>query len=265
MAVLCLFLMPTCTTYADVSVEGGLTYERCALPGESYQEVLTLRNQADGPREVKIYQNDYRFDHEGRTSYDEPGTIARSNSSWITMSQSRITVPPKDKAPVYCTVKVPADETLKGTYWSLLMVEEIPQESPEASGVSQKRQPSIGIVQVMRYAVQVITHIGDTGTKELKFLKTAIAREGEKRILQVDVENTGERLLRPQVFTELFTGDGASYGRFTGEKFRLYPTTSRRFSIDVTRAPAGTYKAVVIADCGENDLFGITYTLVFER
>jgi hypothetical protein len=62
--------------------------------------------------------------------------------------------------------------------------------------------------------------------------------------------------LRPQVFTELFTGDGASYGRFTGEKFRLYPTTSRRFSIDVTRAPAGTYKAVVIADCGENDLFG---------
>jgi hypothetical protein len=37
---------------------------------------------------VKIYQNDYRFDHEGRTSYDEPGTIARSNSSWITMSQS---------------------------------------------------------------------------------------------------------------------------------------------------------------------------------
>ncbi|HQI79999.1 MAG TPA: hypothetical protein PLR71_00445, partial [Deltaproteobacteria bacterium] len=59
---------------ADISVEGGLTYEKTSRPGEQYQGVIMLKNQAEAPREIKIYQTDYRFDYEGKTTYGEPGT-----------------------------------------------------------------------------------------------------------------------------------------------------------------------------------------------
>ncbi|HOS97236.1 MAG TPA: hypothetical protein PLU54_06240 [Deltaproteobacteria bacterium] len=250
---------------ADISVEGGLTYEKTSRPGEQYQGVIMLKNQAEAPREIKIYQTDYRFDCEGKTTYGEPGTTPRSNARWMTFSPGRVIIPPKEKASITYTIAVPADESLRGTYWSMLMVEVIPEKSPEASGPEKTRQPSLGIIQVMRYAVQIITHVGDTGSREVKFLQTKVSRENGARILQVDVENTGERLVRPQVWTELFGGDGASLGRFPGEQYRLYPGTSRRFSIDITSIPAGTYKTLVVADCGADDLFGITYTLKLEH
>ncbi len=251
--------------HADISVEGGLTYEKTARSGEQYQGVIMLKNQAESPREIKVYQTDYWFDCEGKTTYGEPGTASRSNARWMTFSPGRVTIPPREKAGVTYTIAVPPDDTLRGTYWSMLMVEVIPEKSPEASGPGKSRQPSLGIIQVMRYAVQIITHVGDTGTREVKFLQTKISPKNDARILQVDVENTGERLMRPQVWTELFSDDGASLGRFQGEQYRLYPGTSRRFTMDITSVPAGTYKALVVADCGADDLFGITYTLKLEH
>ncbi|HOJ13905.1 MAG TPA: hypothetical protein PLS81_01105 [Deltaproteobacteria bacterium] len=251
--------------YAAISVEGGLTHERTARPGETYRETITLRNQSQEPSEVKVYQTDYWFNHEGKMRYDDPGTLDRSNARWINVNPVRVTVPPMDRAVVSYTVNVPKDDDRIGTYWSILMVEEIPPSSPEASGRERTKQPAVGIVQVMRYAVQVITHIGEGGLREVSFLKTSIVKEGEQRLLKVDVENTGQVLVRPQVYTELFKDDGTSMGRFPGERYRLYPKTSRRFTVDVSTVPPGTYRAVVIADCGEDAVFGITYTFVFER
>ena len=256
-------VIPT-VAIAGISIEGGLTNEKVSKAGETYQGEIVIKNQEDTPQELKIYQSDYRFNYEGQTTYGEPGKDARSNARWISFSPSRLTVPPNEKATINYTVTVPGDRALVGTYWSMLMIECLPESSPEASDQKEKKL-ALGITQVMRYAVQIITHIGDTGTKKIKFLKTEILKEKESRILQVDVENEGEILLRPQLWTELYAADGTSMGRFQGEQYRIYPNTSKRFRIDITKVPTGTYKALVVADCGENDLFGIQYTLKFEK
>jgi hypothetical protein len=267
----CLILVIACSlvmvprfALAGISVEGGLTHEKVSHAGETYQGVIMIKNQGDTPQELKIYLSDYRFNYEGQTTYGEPGKDPRSNANWISFTPSRLSIPPQDRAAINYTITVPADETLKGTYWSMLMIECLPESSPEASDQKEKKL-ALGITQVMRYAVQVITNIGDTGTKKIKFLKTELLKEKESRILQVDVENEGERLLSPQLWTELYAADGTSMGRFQGEQYRIYPNTSKRFRIDITKVPTGTYKALVVADCGENDLFGIQYTLKFEK
>lgn len=251
--------------YAHISVEGGLTHEKTAQPGQVYEGSVTLLNQSDQPQEVKVYKNDYWFDHEGRIEYRDPASLPRSNASWIRIDQSRVMVPPKDRASIRYTLTVPSEAGLQGTYWSLIMVEGIPESSSEAEGSKPTKQPAVGILQVMRYAVQVITHIQETGTKEIKFLNASISTESGQRLLYVDILNTGERLVRPQVYVEIFDSDGKTLGRFQGERYRLYPTTSRRFSIDISSVPPGTYRSVVIADCGDDDIFGITYTLTFKR
>lgn len=259
--IFCLF-MPF-VSVAGVSVTSGLTYEKEAQQGGTYRGVIQLRNNGDVPQEVKIYQTDYLFFCDGSNIYGEPGKDPRSNADWITFSPRRLTIPPKGTANVDYIVQVPDDKALVGTYWSMLMVEGISSSSPEASR-REKDKITVGISQVIRYGVQMRTQIGDTGTRKLKFLKTRLLKEDKGRILQLDIENIGERLLRPALWAELYDEKGRSVGKFEGGKLGVYPSTSVRFRIDLSRAPKGTYKAMVVADCGDDDLFGATYTFKFE-
>jgi len=262
--ILVLIFIPT-VVIAGISIEGGLTHEKVSSAPGMYQGEIVIRNQDETPQELKVYLSDYSFNYEGETFYGDPGKDARSNASWITLSPSRVTIPPKDTATIGYSIAVPDDKSLVGTYWSMIMVECISKDSPESSSAQKEKKLSLGITQIMRYAIQVITHINDTGTKRIRFIQSKVLRENEARILQVDLENIGERLVRPQLWTELYTSDGVSLGRFQGEQFRIYPNTSKRFRIDISRAPSGTLKAIVVADFGENDLMGIQYTLKLEN
>ena len=264
-AVTCFILFLSCLAFAGISIEGGLTHEKIMNAPGTYQGEIVIRNQDEGPQEMKVYQSDYSFNYEGETFYGDPGKDSRSNAPWITLSPSRLTIPPKDKATISYTVIVPDDRPLIGTYWSMIMLECLPQDSPESAGAKKEKRLSMGITQVMRYALQVVTHIDDTGTRQIKFIQSKVLKEKDARILQVDLENIGERLVRPLLWAELYTADGVSLGRYPGEQFRIYPNTSKRFRIDISKAPAGTLKALVVADCGENDLMGIQYTLKLEN
>ena len=259
--IFCL-IMP-CVSAAGVSVTSGLTYEKEAQLGETYQGVIQLRNTGEEPQEVKIYQTDYLFFCDGRNIYGEPGKDIRSNADWITFRPNRLTIPPGGTSQVSYTVKVPYDDTLVGTYWSMFMIEGISSSSPE-SVRPEKDKIKLGISQIIRFGAQMITQIGDTGTRKLKFLKTRLLKEDKGRILQLDIENTGERLLRPSLWAELYDQKGRSVGKFEGGKARIYPNTSVRFRIGLSQVPKDKYKALVVTDCGGDTLFGATYTLEFQ-
>jgi hypothetical protein len=255
-------IMP-CVSVAGVSVTSGLTYEKEAQVGETYQGVIQLMNTGKKPQEVKIYQTDYLFYSDGSNIYGESGKAPRSNADWITFSPHRLTIAPKGTSQVNYTLEVPDDKTLTGTYWSMIMIEGISSSSPEAAR-QEKDKITFGVSQVIRYGAQMITQIGDTGARKLKFLKTRLLKEDKGRILQLDIENIGEKLLRPALWAELYDEKGKSIGKFEGAKIGVYPTTSVRFRIDLSQVPKGKYKALVVADCGGDDLFGATYTLKFE-
>lgn len=257
----CLFT-PSVST-AGVAVTSGLTYEKEAQPGETYKGAIQLRNPGEKPQEVKIYQTDYLFYCDGSTIYGDPGKDPRSNADWITFSPRRLIIPPKGQSAVNYTVNVPDDQSLIGTYWSMLMIEGISFGLPEEVR-QEKNEITVSIKQVMRYGAQMITQIGDTGTRKLKFLKTKLLKAGGKRILQVDMENIGQRWLRPFLWAEVYNEKGMSTGKFEGRKSRIYPGTSVRFRIDLSQVPKGKYKALVVADCGGDTLFGATYTFRFK-
>lgn len=258
-----LLLLPV-SSEADLFIAGSLTHEREAKVGETYRGSIFIRNKGEGSQEVKVYQTDYLFFFDGRNIYGEPGKLKRSNAGWITFSPKWLTIPPNGVSQVNYTVKVPDDEILIGTYWSMLMVEEIAKSSPGATR-EEKGKVKLGIRQVIRYGIQMVTHINDTGVLKLKFLETKLLRMGERRILQVDIENIGERWLRPFLWAELYDEEGSYIGRFEGGRFRIYPGTSVRYRLDLSQVPQGEYKSLVVADGGGEDVFGATYTLKFEK
>jgi len=252
-----------CIAEAKIGVDS-LSYEKKAVPGMMYKGTIIIRNEGGKEQGVKLYQTDYLFFSDGRNIYGEPGTIPRSNAEWIDFSPKWLTIPPQQEVAVSYRVRVPQESTLVGTYWSILMVEELPQSLPERSK-SGKAGFTLAIKQVIRYGTQIVTHIRDSGDRRLKFFKTRLLKEGERRTLQVDVENIGERLLKPFLWVELYDEEGSYIGRFEGERLRVYPGTSVRYRVDLSKVLKGEYRALVVADCGSDDIFGVTYALKFEK
>ena len=249
--------------WSQVLINGPLTQEKEALPGSSYEDVIEITNPSDEPQEVKIYQTDYLFYADGRILYGDPGKTPRSNANWITFSPKRLTIAPKENVKVYYSVRVPENQSLKGTYWSMFMVEGIPPASPESSQ-TKKDKIALGITQIFRYGIQVVTHIGQTGTKNIKFLGSRLFKKDKFQYFELDVENTGERWLRTTMWLELYDLNGNFFGKFEGERLRLFPGTSVRYTIDLSSVPNGTYKGLAIIDCGNNTVFGANFNLVIK-
>src|SRR6185503_14379647 len=104
---------------------------------------------------------DYRFLADGSSTYDDPGTTKRSNAQWVTPQSQRLTIPAGGEVALPYSVKVPAGDSLKGTYWSTIQVEG--QAPPPVSTDGRAAQPQLALGAVIRYAVQVATHIGSAG------------------------------------------------------------------------------------------------------
>lgn len=249
---------------AQIAFVGELSYDRQASPGDAYEGSFTLRNDGNQPAEAKVYQADYTFSCDGRTEYGEPGTLARSNARWIEFRPDRSVIPPRSSVAVQYTVKVPrgaGSDSLKGCYWSMLMVEEIASGSPESS-LPSAGQKSMGIQQAVRYGVQIATHITGTGTTSVGFSDPALAQiDSAGKALRISVTNTGENWMRPAVHLEIFDGAGKAHGRIEGSVFRMYPGTCVRHEFKLPALPSGDYTALVVVDAGGEQAFGAQYTV----
>ena len=241
------------TALAGVSVTSPTTLEQFVKPGAAVEGQITLRNMDAEPCQVRVFATDYQFYADGRTLFGEPaGQAPRSNAAWITFTPHQVTVPGHDTASIYYNIQVPSDSTLIGTYWSVLMVEPLAPASLEPPN----GKPGVAVRTAMRYAVQMITEIGDTGLRGARFVNRQLLDAGGKRTFRMDVENTGERLLRPTVWAQVFDQKGVSLGKFEGGRIRVYPGCSTRVQIDLSTLPKGQFNALIVADNGDESVFG---------
>lgn len=252
------------TAVAQISISSPSVMEHRASPGESYTGTVLLQNSSGEVQEAKIYQTDYLTYANGSTSYGEAGTTPRSNAKWITIQPTYVTIPPHRTIEATYTVQVPrtAAKPLAGSYWSMVMVEGIPKGSAESqSGATTQRKVQMGIVTRVRYAVQVVTDIGTTGSRKVEFASPkAIATAGGKQ-LQFDLVNTGERAYAPRISLELYTESGEQVAVRTVARGLTYPGTSLRQSFDLGRLAEGRYRALVVVDTGGDDVFGAQFTI----
>lgn len=246
---------------AGISVIGSLVHRKDVTPGENHKGTVTLFNKDDVPQEVRIYQTDYLCFADGSNLYGEPGKLKRSNANWITFSPRQIIIPAQATITVNYTIKVPNGDDLIGTYWSMLMVEQVPDDSP-LSSKGENARIDVGIRQIVRYGIQITTDISDTGERKLNFTNTKLINDKQKRTLQLDIENVGQRLLRPFVWVEVYNSKGEYVGKFEAERKRIYPGSSvRYYSMDLTILEKGQYQALVVADCSDDFIFGTNHIL----
>src|ERR1044072_1401853 len=107
---------------AQISVLSSLVEEKEAAKGETYTGRIVISNPTTSPQTVRIFQTDYAFKADGTTSYADAGTTSRSNAKWVAPQTQRVVVPPRSEVTVPYTVVVPQNDSLRGTYWSVIKV-----------------------------------------------------------------------------------------------------------------------------------------------
>ena len=161
----------------------------------------------------------------------------------------------KETQDIQFEITVPQNDSLVGTFWSVLMVEGANPIDPNAKG-------QLNIHESIRYGIQMVTNIGQSGTGQLEFQQPGIVTEGEKRFFDFILLNSGERFISPDVSMELFEAEtGESVKVIKAPKNGMYPTTSTKWRFPLEGLPAKTYKAVIVADGSGDDVFGLEYSI----
>jgi hypothetical protein len=241
-----------------ISVISDLENEKTSSPGSMITGNIVVKNMGTDAEEIRVYQTDFRQDMRGRSTYGEAGRMNRSNAGWIEFSPVQTSVPPGETIIIQYSVSVPDSVSLPGSYWSLIMVE--PVENPITS--QSRPEKSVSIKMKTRYANLIITNIEDSsGSRRIRFTNIEMDRTEGKARLNIDLENTGDYVLRPTINVTLFDESGHEFTPPKASVKRILPGMEVRCSIDMAGIPEGSYQAVIAADCGGEDIFGINQVL----
>ncbi|MFK5969353.1 MAG: hypothetical protein QM487_04430 [Candidatus Marithrix sp.] len=244
-------------SFASIEVVGSLRHINKGSLGDTYKGEIKIQNSGDNEQEVRIYQTDLLYNFEDFTFYNDPVSHNRSNANWIQFSPKTTIVAGNSTTYVQYEVTIPKSDTVIGTYWSVLMIEGINPIDPNQEG-------EFNINTVTRYAIQIVTEITDRGVGKLVFSDPSLITEGDQLFLAVDITNTGEHYIVPEMSMELFDETGESVKVLVAPKKGLFPTTSARYRFNLEGLKSEkTYQTVIIAAGEGDDVFGLEYTLFF--
>lgn len=242
-------------SYASIVVTNGLTHSFDITPSGSQKGYIMLQNVGDEAQRVVVYKNELEVDcsPEG-LSVKESSDHERSNSSWIDLGMEERILAPGEKYSMVYEVKAP-DKPLAGSYWSLIMVEV--KKPIDTAAVKSGMRVSSNI----RYAIQIVTNLYTDVTTDVQFKAVDYVESAQGKALRVKLSNVGERLVNPKLKLEVYNENGEVVFTKTAESKKLYPKQCRDFDVLIEGVSSGKYQAVLIADCGESDLFGMTINL----
>jgi len=249
--------------WAGIQVLSDLTISQNLMPGDKYDGVLLLQNNGDKPADVKLYQNDYLFQADGKNTFGKPGSHTRSNAPWIFLQPSKLTIQAGETASVNYNITVPNDPQLKGTYWSIIMIEPEPEDIMQTP-TPEKGKHKMGITTVIRYGLQVVTNIGDNAIRQIDFSNIKLIKNQKINCLQADLSNNGEQWLNLQIWLEIYDSKGNFVAKKEAGKLRIYPGCSARSEISLEGLPSGTYSALLVADNGDQAVFGAQCDLIIK-
>jgi hypothetical protein len=258
--ILFLALIACCPINASVVILNGLTHQIEGQEGNTYRGVIEMQNTATTRQTVKVFLNDYAYKAKGEIYYTEPSGNGRTNAHWIDLNATFIELGPSEKYELFYEVSIPKGLDLNGAYWSVIMVEPVDDLKPTDS------EQGVNVKNVIRYAIQIVTTIKrDKSVAVLEFLKAHVKKENGVPFLEVDIENKGDLYHLVSMTVEFYGAqDGEEVGVLKSELLSLLPNNSKRFLIDISTIPPGIYKAVVLADCQDDNVFGLNIDLTID-
>ncbi len=242
-------------TKAGIIVTNGLTHRHQVQPASAQSGVIVLKNVGRKAKRFVVYFQDLPANCEGQElQIAAPGSTPRSNANWISVEVLDRVMAPGEEFPLKYEVNTP-DSSLKGSYWSLLMIE---VKNPIDTGQAER---GIRISSNVRYAIQIITDFASAEEAKLSFNSVELNKANGKKFIEARLFNEGGVVLLPDLKLELYDEEGILLFESHAKKKKLYPGQCKSFSIPLEKLNVGSYQAVIVADCGNSNLFGVTINL----
>lgn len=243
------------SAYGEISVEGELYRERTVTAGQRYEGAITVSNNGDAKRKVKIYQTDYKTHSSGEIVYGDPGNQPRSNANWVEFERNELQIAAGSKSSFRYEITVP-DKELSGSYWSTIMVEPVPEET------NQNQQGGTTLTQTIRYCIKIVTNIEDTGSRKINITGIDLSQTEGQIFLLVGVKNSGQRVLFPETWAEIYgLKSGEKAGRFEGGRKHIFPGSSVSYSIPLSDISKGSYQTQLVLDNGDENVWGAQFKI----
>ena len=173
----------------------------------------------------------------------------------MSLSDNEILMEPGQTINITYGLTPPADLDKSGSYWGVIMIEEIED--------LDTNKPTVGVKvnALVRYAIQIIGSYDDNAVKQLEIADIKLDTTGGEQHVRISVQNSGNIMMKPIMILEVYSTDGEQIARKEIPYQKVYPGYCKVFDIPLADIPAGSYDSVIVADCGDENLYGMRFTL----
>jgi hypothetical protein len=230
-------------------------------PGDTCQGVINISNPSDSTEHIRAYVTDYYFSADGTTSYKSSPASKRSNAQWIKLSPEVIHLEAGQEGQIRYSIRIPDTFREVGSFWSMIHLEPIAEGSLIPKDKSKKEDISFQIRTLAGYGVQIITNVGNGGNCAVQLFNPRLEQKTEGYIFTVDCKSVGSLLANVIPWVDIFDDSGNKIVTVAGNKRTIYPECSASLFFNLGQLEKGGYRALVIADCGNDQVFGGQYEL----
>jgi hypothetical protein len=226
-----------------------------ALPGESIEFTMELRNNGTDPLALLVYPMDYSVTPDNTFIFEEPGFYPYSSAAWIEIAEGTIEIPPASAANVPFKLEVPADAE-PGGHYAVLFFQDASEPQP---GQGAELVPRVG-AQILLTVPGDIVREGEIGDFHIDsdFLSLWAPPAGGKAgwparniKYHLEVENTGNVHITVNAAISYSSSIGFGSGSLELGAMTILPGTVRYFDGFLPAPPCfGRYNAEALVMYG---------------
>lgn len=219
-------------------------------PGSNEIKKLTVRNYGNKEQTFRLTLGDFYIDKNGKRIRQKAGENPRSCANWLSINPSFFKLNPNEEKIIDVILTVPKGQY--GTKWCYLYVNAVQEQT--LSEVDKKL--ATGIVVNPRISVQIFQSPLSNKKYSAKIKNLVEVTDKSKdtsRVYEVEVENTGDKIIRGKVYLLLANIKTAKEQKFPAKSVTVFPGSTRKITLQMNAAiPPGQYALAAILDYGHN-------------
>lgn len=233
--------------YSNVAITNGLTHIYSGSSGDVISGEVILVNGSTEEQYITFELNDAIFSCTTNRIFTKEYTHPQSSINWFESNITDKVLAPKERYVYRFTIKIPKDKTLRGSYWSALMVHlENPIREDSING-------NIGLDSKITYAVGLLTHVNTFDELNINFKDITISENenSNKKQLEVKLFNKSLFIEGVRLSLEIYDKNGTKIYEAVTDRNMTFPGFCRDYKIDISELISGEYDCVLIADSRE--------------
>lgn len=243
MVTTALYVLLSSHSYASIVVLNGLTHVYSGNAGDRIEGELILMNTTDLPQQITFKLNDVIFSCETNRFFTDTVSHKQSSLPWFQGSLMDKVLLPKEQFVYKYSIQIPKDQSLKGTYWSALMIEATKPVKEEQLTTNIQMDTKI------RYAIGLITHVNQKENVNIDFEAISLNEDIDTvKSLKIGISNTSLFMEGVQLSLEIYDSKGFKVGERKSKREMVFPGACQQYELDISDLEKGEYECILTAD-----------------